>query len=192
MRLARHRKGQSLWSALGVAGMLRASGQQLAQACALEPMINGGFRVSHPASINVAVAVANARRAGLLPNADTEPPPSDVQLRRMLGDLRKLRARLDNGRQAMLERPRSFSVVLVGPGLWSHFHASPAAILARYHTTGPLEDKVTVLTHHVVLQSLLAGDMTPEQAMARGLLTYADGDAAPVRQLFVKGLGSRT
>lgn len=170
--------------------MVLASGQQLAQACALEPTINGGFTVSHPASIGVAVAVANARREGLLPQADAAPPPNDVQLRFMLADLRKLQARLQGGRRAMTERPQSFSLVLVGPGLWSHFYASPSAILARYHTKGPLNGKASVVTHHVVLKSLLDGSLTAEEALARGLLTYADGDTVPIRQLFEAALST--
>lgn len=139
-----------------------------------------------------AVAVANARRDGVLPKADAQPMPNDLQLRRMLSDLRRLNSRLNGGRKAMFERPRSFSLVLVGPGLWSHFHGSPSAILARYHTTGPLTDKVTVITHHVVLQSLLNGGLSVEEASSRDLLAYADGDTAPVREMFRLGLGSRS
>jgi hypothetical protein len=173
-------------AALGLGVVL----QQAAQACALEPMINGGFTVSHPQSISVAVAVANARRDGLLPAADTAPVPNEIQLNRMLADLRKLNKRLDKGRKSMSERPRSFSLVLVGPGLWSHFYASPAAILARYHTDGPMNGRVTVVTHHAVLQTLLNGDLTAEEAVARGLLTYSDGDPLPVRQLFTAALST--
>jgi hypothetical protein len=164
--------------------------QQSVRACALEPMINGGFTVSHPQSINVAVAVANARRDGLLPAASPKAVANEVLLTLMLRDLRQLNSRLNKGRKTMTERPRSFSLVLVGPGLWSHFHASPAAILARYHTTGPLDDKVTVVTHHVVLQALLDGRLTVEEAASRGLLAYADGESAPVEQLFRLGLSN--
>lgn len=159
-----------------------------ALACALEPMINGGFSVSHPASINVAVAVANARREGLLPQADAEPVPNDVQLNRILADLRKLQSRLSGGRKSMDDAPRSFSFLLVGPGLWSHFFASRGAVLARYHTEGPLSDKATVITHHAVLQALLGSSLTAEEATERGLLTYADGDTAPIRQIIETGL----
>jgi hypothetical protein len=161
--------------------------QQAAQACALEPMINGGFTVSHPQSINVAVAVAKARSDGLLPESDPVPPPNDVQLNRMLRDLRELNKRLDSGRKVMTERPRSFSLVLIGPGLWSHFHASPAAILARYHTDGPMEGKVTAVTHHAVLVALLDGSLEVDEALGRGLLRYADGNATAVHQLFARG-----
>ena len=175
-------------AALGLTVVL----QQAVQACALEPMINGGFTVSHPQSIHVAVAVANARRDGLLPAASPNAVANDVLLNLMLRDLRQLNSRLNKGRKTMTERPRSFSLVLVGPGLWSHFHASTSAILARYHTTGPMDGKVTVVTHHVVLQALLDGSLTFEEAVSRGLLTYADGDTAPVRQLFEMGLGKHT
>lgn len=167
--------------------MLLVFGHQMARACALEPTINGGFTVSHPQSISVAVAVANARREGLLPEAEAVSPPNDVQLNRMLSDLRKLNKRLDGGRKAMTDRPRSFSLVLVGPGLWSHFYASPAAILARYHTTGPMEGKAIVVTHHAVLKTLLDGNLTIDEAIDRGLLRYADGNTDAVEQLFASG-----
>ena len=166
-----------------VAGSLSTVG-----ACGLEAVIDGGFTVSHPRSLDVAVAVAKARSDGVLPKAATKPVPNELQLNRMLADLRTLNRRLNDGRKSMGQQPRSFSMVLIGPGLWSHFHASPAAILARYHTTGPLNGKVTVVTHHAVVQALLNGSLTPGEAVARGLLTYADGEAGSVRQLFEVGL----
>jgi hypothetical protein len=45
-----------------------------------------------------------------------------------------------------------------------------------------------VITHHVVLQSLLQGRLSPEDAVTQGLLVFADGDASPVEQLFALGL----
>ena len=162
------------------------------RACSLEPAINGGFSVSHPRALDVAVAVADARSKGLLPEFRTETVPNDVQLNRMMRDLIRLQARLDDGRKDMTERPRSFSLVLIGPGLWSHFLPSSSALLARYHTTGPIAGKVNVVTHHSVLRALLDGDMTTEQAESLGMLVFSDGDTVIVEQLFALSLTPRT
>jgi hypothetical protein len=160
-------------------------------ACALEPMINGGFRVSHPESLNVAVAVAKARRDGELSQAASEPVPNDVLLRRMLRDLRRLQMQLKAGQAAIDGRSVSFSLVLAGPGLWSQFHMSRSATLARLHADGPLPDKVTVVSHHAVLQALLNGKLTVEEAVSRGLIVYADGDPGTVNRILEMGLSGQ-
>ena len=87
-------------------------------ACTLEAVVNGGFTVSHPGSLDVAVAVAKARRDGLLPPAPSESLPNDMLLRLMITDVRRMQARLGKGRSALAKpSTASFSLVLVGPGL---------------------------------------------------------------------------
>ena len=103
----------------------------------------------------------------------------------MLADLEKLRARLVKGRGAS----KSFSLVLVGPGLWSHFYSSGKSILARYHVTGPIDKKSVVLTHHSVVKSLLAGSLTVNQALKLGLITYTGQDSELIKQAFESGFG---
>ncbi len=146
------------------------------QACGLEPSINGGFTVSHPRSLDVAVAVAKARGDGLLRPAPSQSRPNDVLLR-----LKDGRSALDKGSSA------PFSLVLVGPGLWSHFHLTSGGVLARYHVDGPLAGKPVVLTHHAVLEALLDGTLDPQQAIEQGLLVFTGGDPGPVRQVFRQG-----
>ena len=157
-----------------------------ATACGLEPTIKGGFTVSHPGSIEVAVAVAKARRDGFLSPANTKPISNVIVLQRMLADLQQLRTRLANGRGAT----KSFSLVLVGPGLWSHFRASGGSILGQYHVSGPLADKATVLTHHAVLKALLSGNLSIHQAMELGLITYSGESTDAIRGAFESGFES--
>ena len=155
-------------------------------ACGLEPMINGGFTVSHPGSIGVAVAVARARSEGFLSPASKEVVSNTTTLHNMLADLRQLKSRLAKGRGAT----ESFSVVLVGPGLWSHFYASSGSILARYHVTGPLSDKTTVLTHHAVIKALLNGDLSIDKATELGLISYSGKSTEATRVAFKNGFTS--
>ena len=160
-------------------------------ACALEATIKGGFEVSHPRSLDVAVAVANARRDGRLPPASANSPSNDVLLRLMITDIRRMESRLREGRSALAKGSAApFSLVLVGPGLWSHVHLTSGAVLARYHVDGPLAGKPVVLTHHAVLKALLDGSLSPKHAAEQGLLIFTGENTLPVQQVFLQGFQS--
>jgi len=164
-----------------------------ASACGLEPTVKGGFSVSYPGALDVAVAVSNARRAGLLPQADSAAAPNEVRLREMLADLKQLQSRLSAGRVAVREDSVvPFSLVLVGPGLWSHFHLTPEGTLAKYHVKGPMAGEVVLLTHHSVLRALLQGTLSTQEAAQLGLVTIAGGGADSVRAVFESGFVPKT
>ena len=156
-------------------------------ACGLEPAINGGFTVSHPRSIDVAVAVAKARRAGLLPAPPADTVANDMLLRAHIADLQRLQRRLNAGpRSGMEESAGPFSLVLVGPGLWSHFQGTPGRVLGRYHVDGPMEGRAVVVTHAAVLRALLSGSLSVEQAVADDLLVFSGGETDQVRVVFAE------
>lgn len=164
-----------------------------AHTCGLEPTVNGGFTISYPGSIEVAVAVANARRTGLLPPASPDAIPNEARLQQMLADLRRLQTRLNKSRGKLsddIDAP--FSLVLVGPGLWSHFYMTTGGVLANYHTDGPLAGKAVVLTHATALRAMLGGSMTIEQATELGLIAYSGGNTAPIQKTFEIGLQAKT
>lgn len=164
-----------------------------AHTCGLEPTVNGGFTISYPGSIEVAVAVANARRTGLLPPASPDAIPNEARLQQMLADLRRLQTRLNKSRGKLsddIDAP--FSLVLVGPGLWSHFYMTTGGVLANYHTDGPLAGKAVVLTHATALRAMLGGSMTIEQATGLGLIAYSGGNTAPIQKTFEIGLQAKT
>jgi hypothetical protein len=163
-----------------------------AHSCGLEPTLKGGFSVSHPGALQVAVAVANARRDGVLPMASQDAVSNDVRRRQILADLRRLHDRLNSGWDALAADVAPFSLVLVGPGLWSHFHPTRGGVLSRFHAQGPLPDRVVVLTHHAALQALLLGDLSVEQAAARGLIAFSGNDAAMVQGALEISLSAST
>ncbi len=158
-------------------------------ACGLEPGINGGITISYPGAIEVAVAVAGARSDGLLPPARSETLSNEARLQQLLADLRRLHTRLNKARKVTPDANAStFSLVLVGPGLWSHFHMSAGGVLANYHTDGPLDGKAVVLTHSAALRAMLAGNLSIERATELGLIAYSGVDTAPIQQTFEKTL----
>ncbi len=160
-------------------------------ACGLEPTLNGGLTVSYPGALAVAVAVADSRRSGLLPPPDSDTVPNETLLGKVLTDLRRLQSQLDAPRAGEdSSSGGTFSLVLVGPSLWSHFHLTRSGVLARHHVEGPLDGRVVVLTHHAVLQALLNGDLSTDQATELGLIAYSGDDPAPIRSAFEAGFRS--
>jgi hypothetical protein len=166
-----------------------ASASLTTHACGLEPHLNGGFTITYPGSIEVAVAVAKARSDGLLPASSTVPLPNDVRRQRLITDLQRLQTRLNKTRSEIPDDSAApFSLVLVGPGLWSHFHVTAGGVLANYHTDGPLDGKVVVLTHETALRAMLAGSLSIERATELGLITYSGVDTSPIQRTFEIGL----
>ena len=160
-----------------------------AHSCALEPSINGGITISYPGSIDVAVAVASARSDGLLPPASSEAIPNDVRKQQILADLRRLQSRLNKARERIpADSAAPFSLVLVGPGLWSHFHMTTGGVLANYHTDGPLAGKVVVLTHATALRAMLTGNLSLERATELGLIAYSGVDRSSIQRTFEMSL----
>lgn len=159
-----------------------------AEACGLEHVIGGVPLISHPGALGVAVAVADARRNGLLLTASPDEASNDVRLQRIVADLQRLRSRLAEGSTALAaETSARFSLMLVGPGLWSEFVLAPADVLAEYHTDGPAAGQVVVLTHPVVLRALLQGTLNADQAADLGLIAFSGSDSGHVRQAFDMG-----
>ena len=172
----------------GIATILLVYAQR-AHTCGLEPGINGGITVSYPGSIDVAIAVAGARSNGLLPPANNEATANEVRLQNILADLRRLQARLNAARIEVADAdPATFSLVLVGPGLWSHYRMTAGGVHGNYHTAGPLADEAVVLTHATALRAMLDGSLSAEQASELGLIAYSGVDAAMVRRTFETGL----
>jgi hypothetical protein len=171
-------------SMLAMAAAIGMSGvSPPAHTCGLEPGINGGITISYPGAIAVAVAVASARSGGLLPPASSEAITNQVRLQNMLADLRRLQVRLNAAHDEISDDDAAgFSLVLVGPGLWSHYSMTAGGVLARYHIDGPLAGKTVVLTHATALRAMLAGSLSIEQATELGLIAYSGVDTAPIQR----------
>ena len=175
---------------LAMAATLAVSSYLLpVHSCGLEPRVNGGFAISYPGSLEVAVAVAKARSDGLLPAASPDAMINQVRLQHMLADLRRLQARLNETRVEIPDDSATpFSLVLVGPALWSHYRMESTHVEAHYHADAPIHGEVVVLTHHAVLRALLNGRLTTQKAMDLGLLAFSGSNTYPVQKAFETGL----
>lgn len=185
---------KSLATTLAMAAIVSISNALIpVHACGLEPGINGGITISYPGAIDVAVAVASARNNGLLPPPGSETITNEARLQNMLADLRRLQVRFNGARGTIPDGSSStFSLVLVGPGLWSHYRMTAGGVLARYHTEGPVAGKAVVLTHATALHALLAGNLSIEQATELGLIAYSGRDTAPIKRAFEISFQSKT
>ena len=175
---------------LAMAATLAVSSHSLpVHSCGLEPSVNGGFTISYPGSLEVAVAVAKARSEGLLPAASPDAMTNEVRLQKMQVDLRRLQARLNKTRDERVDgNAAAFSLVLVGPALWSHYHMESTQVEAHYHVGAPIDGEVVVLTHHAVLRALLNGRLSTQKAMDLGLLAFSGSHTFPVQKAFETGL----
>ena len=125
----------------------------------LNVALSGLGLVCHSGSLGLGAAVANARRTGRLPAADSPGLPHELRLYPLLTDLQRLRARLGAARATGVSRDRaSFSRELVGPDLWSLFLGLPGCLAAEYHVDCSLESRPAVLTHRAVIRATLTGN----------------------------------
>ena len=157
------------------------------RACGFHPQLQGGFQISYPGALDVAVAVADARRRNVLPaqRKRTGRPAAAFEFQTAMSDLKRLQAHLDTSRQRLLPHEnRRFSIVLVGPSLWSNFHVAPAAVMARYHATGPIDDEPVVLTHRAALHALMRGHIALRDAVASRLIVFSGQGATDVQSVF--------
>jgi hypothetical protein len=63
----------------------------------------------------------------------------------------------------------AFSMVLIGPMLWSRFVPAGASLNLDAHTTGPATEDVVIVTDEPVVAALLDGRLTPRDALKLGL-----------------------
>ena len=150
--------------------------------CGLEPMVQGSLGGGYPGALKVAVAVADARKGGLLPSAKLK-VPNKVRFQQIMRDVVTLQTRLERIKNHSVDAgSKDFSLMLAGPGFWAHYHLNPGGVLARYHADGPLDDEVVVITHQVVLSALLRGTITVSRATELGLLEFSGDNTVLIQE----------
>ena len=139
----------------------------------------GMLNLSYPQALHVRTAVWMAQRDGTLArpvDADRQRDDASTRLRAMLryretvAALDVLGSRLDGARDG--RAVPSFSVVLIGPMLWTRFDTSNPTIAMSAHVDGPGRDHVGVVTDAPVLAALADGRLSPESARRHGLIRF--------------------
>jgi len=137
------------------------------------------LNVVYPNALYVQGAVDEALRAGKLQPAHFIRPGDFFALQRATRNLRRFADILADG--ASSELP-AFSMVLMGPVLWTRFLPDAGGLAAETHAAAPLPRKAVVVTDVPALAALVLGDVSGEYANASGLVRFY-GEPAEIEKL---------
>jgi len=133
----------------------------------------------YPNSLYVQGAVDEALREGVLMPVHFTRPGDFFALQRTTRNLRRFGDILAD--DAASDLPR-FSVVLMGPVLWTRFHPTVEGITTETHVAGPLPGDLVVAMDVPALAALVTGDVSGAKANETGLARYY-GDPAEIEVL---------
>jgi hypothetical protein len=135
----------------------------------------GMLNWAYPDSLHVRTAVWMAQRDGVLATAESSSASDAQTLLRQMAQFRQTAADLAALRKGIAsalddQAIPSFSVVLIGPMLWTRFHLVDGSLAMAVHVDGPAVEDVILVTDAPVVASLVAGQLAPAEARRRGLL----------------------
>ena len=159
----------------------------VAGACTFEAGPAGLLDIGHPGSLSVAVAVARAKDQGTLPSRDLA--RSALGYHRAVGEIMNFASGL--GEVEAQRSPQGFSLLLVGPRLWSAIIPKGSGFAARVHTAGPLPGRPVVLTEYLVLAAIEQGRLSLPEALDLGLIRiHGDTKDGQIEALLLAGIDS--
>jgi hypothetical protein len=135
----------------------------------------GMLNWAYPDSLHVRTAVWMAQRDGVLAPAESSTVPDAQAVLRQMAQLRQTTADLGALRKGIGgaldgQAIPSFSVVLIGPMLWTRFHVVDGSLAMAVHVDGPAVEDVVLVTDTPVIEALAAGRLAPAAARRHGLL----------------------
>jgi hypothetical protein len=156
------------------------------QACGFDGAFDGSFGVSHPRSIEVAVAVRRAVEEGMLPPSALEPiVPGAAGLWRATDRLHALERRLSAIAVSASFPVASMAILFIDSGLWTRFTRVAAGYSSQIHIPTAGAEEIAVVTDEATVAGILDGLMSPRSAIDRGLIVV---DAPPLEQERVRDL----
>jgi hypothetical protein len=173
---------RSLVTSLAILAMAAAPARSLA--CSFEDPSGAAAQrvilsVVYPNALYVEGAVYSALSEGILRPAHFAQPGDFFAFNRITRNLRRFAGFL--GGKAPPDMPE-FSMVLMGPVLWTRFGPEANVIGAVPHVAGPLPGKVVVVSDAPVLAALVKGDLSGQSANEAGLIRYY-GDPAEIDKI---------
>ena len=130
----------------------------------------------YPKALYTLGAVDSALRAGVLRREHLTALADRLALHRTTANMRRFAADLADGAPSGLP---AFSLVLLGPVLWTQFHPGSDGLVADIHTGRPLANGVVIVTDVPVIAALVSGDISGAKADASGLVRFY-GDSAEI------------
>ena len=187
-----------------IAAVCLASGATYAIACGFEDPNSVMSRrailnLVFPKSLYVKSAIWQAQLDGVLPRVDTAAANKSLVAGRAKYDA--VAARLGSFRNGLTaahgDRPWvSFSLVLLGPVLWTRFAPDGPDLTMTPHVSGPANGDVVLVSDETVIGALIDGRVTPQAARDLGLIrfygepervhdmmTWLDQFSAPIKKM---------
>jgi hypothetical protein len=137
------------------------------------------LNVVYPNALYVQGAVDEALRAGMLRPAHFTRPGDFFALQRTTRNLRRFADILADGASADLP---AFSMVLMGPVLWTRFVPGADGLAAETHVAAPSPHRIVVVTDVPALAALVQGDVSGDRAIASGLVRFY-GESVEIESL---------
>ncbi len=157
-----------------------AAGSVCAMACGFEDPNSvtsrrGILNFVYPKSLYVTSAVWQAQLDGVLPRTETAVENKSFVAGRTkydsavaaLGGLRDRLTAASDGQPIA-----AFSVVLLGPVLWTRFVPEGSVITMTPHASGPASGDIVIVTDEPVMRALLDEQLTPSAARELGLIRF--------------------
>lgn len=130
-------------------------------------------RASHQRSADVTSALHNATLTGVLPSNAAGPKSCEVlDGRSTIGRMQRFGNALAS---SGAESASGFSMLLVEDGVWSRYRAMPDGVAFQAQTAGAQADETVVITGEAVLAAMEDGTLSPNEAIARGLIVIVSG-----------------
>ena len=168
--------------------LIGASGNKDAMACALDsPLGFEAFSISHRGVISVAMATRAAVEIGYL----SALPEHQVQRRWLLAKIsRRAAAHMEALSQLDPSGP-PISVLLTQTGAWMRLNDPDFG--ARYHTSAPDQDELTILLPDIAYAALLNGTLDVENLVKLDVLRiFGSGDSTSAIEVFKTALQAGT
>ena len=146
--------------------------------------MRGAINWIYPDALHVTSAVWRAQLEGVIERAPAA--KSLFAYQTATSRLSALRGRL-SGDGAI----PGFSVLLIGPMLWSRFRAENTGLAVIHHLERAGADDVVIITDEYVIAALVAGRLTASTAAERGLLRFygRPGDVRHLANIFAHRFG---
>jgi hypothetical protein len=152
-----------------------------ARACGFEdpngaPAQRVMLNIIYPKALYTLGAADTALRAGLLRRDHLTTPGDPAAFHRTTSNLRLFSRSLSDVGQSDLT---AFSMVLMGPVLWTRFRTASNGYVTDIHTNGPLAAGAVIVTDVPAIAALVSGDISGADADASGLVRFY-GDSTDI------------
>lgn len=175
---AMSRRGRQFATLISTAAL--AAGSTCAVACGFEDPNSvtsrrGILNLIYPKALYVTTAVWQAQLDGVIPRSQPSAESKSFVAGRAKYDtaVTQLGSLRDKLSLAIEDRPvAAFSIVLLGPVLWTRFVPEGSALTMTPHVSGSTNSDVVIVTDEPVIRALVDGQVTAQAARDLGLIRF--------------------